>query len=359
VRATRDAWCPRHDRVFPVADLHCPECGTPLVLLEAPAPRRPVATPALVPAPAGLEEAAPEAPAPATRRFGAGPRAIDSVLTLVALAAVTAGGLAALTSRAPRTTSGARVVRDHGVALELVRTQRTGARLAAAFRVRDGINPADIKQADIELVTDLGETLPLRPPTMRTGDGFSIVAELPDRFRRIRTISVTGLDLSVDDAPSWTADISGWWPVPEGEDRSVEISQARDVGEGSVTLRTIAGSRGTIRTTFDTSGLNVGGTLRYTFGGYELEWHARKASARTVESRARLSFVGLTVEFDGIPDDVRSVRVRLSDGVRFVEGSWSWRLPVRLEGVQPGAEPSIIPTCYGSGPSRVCGLTVL
>lgn len=340
--------------MYVVADLRCPECEAPLIALDEPVrAARVVAVLGPAPEPPG------EAPSPAAAVWS-GPRdppQLRAALTLGLAVAFALGAIAPRIGAAGRAEPRGRVALDRGIAIELVHIRRSLREIRADFRLREGLAGA-VKQVSVEVVTHLDEVVPLRPPTAVRGDGFSITADVPAGIRRIKSLRITGLDVDVGARPAWTVDISRIWPVPAGEQRLLSVGQSRPVGKRVIFLEGLRATSGGIRAAFDTSGLNAG-DLQYTFGGYELRWRSPAGSAATIESRVRGSISALAVDFDEIPDSARLVTIRLTDGVRFVAGSWAWALPIRLEGVQPGAQPSIIPTCHGIGPSRVCGLTSL
>jgi hypothetical protein len=337
-------WCPRHDHVFATASSSCPECGTALVPIAEPAQRPRRSLQALDPG----DFPEPGEPV-AGRRPRSRPRWAPGAIVGAAIGIALASGI--LLPNAARETGPAEVAdapvvldlavnrstRAGGIVLQLDEVVQRGRRFLAGFSVRQGFEAVRIERAEVAVVVgrrdSAATTLPLGSlPVRATAAGFEVSAELPGIDQPLRSVSVTGLQVSVAGAARWRADVSSIWPASaSNEPRVLRLRQDRPLDERVISLVFLLGWRDRMEALLDVSDLNRNQRIEYVFGEYRVSWRDPATGGLRVEHEvgARGPVGQLELEFAPFPPAVREVVIEVLRPSKLVDGIWSWTLPVK------------------------------
>jgi hypothetical protein len=332
-------WCPKHDKVFESSSGRCPECGTTLVTLGAApaAPAGPIHEEILVREPeAAAAEPATAAPASSGRAW------VVRGVVAASIAGAFALGIVfprtepdAVSTKAVRPAKLAlhprQIVATNVGSLRLDRVVQNGKDFVAEFAVFHGLGPpGSIEGAAVEVTVRSGaggtSSFGLSDVKLVTGaTGFTISGTLEVADERVVEIRLVTVEVLGDETPTWTADISGIWPVGAAEPKILRIAQpARQVGEGSVRLTGLLGWKDRLEAVFEMRGAGTSSDVRYSLNTIQLLIAGDDPLVATGEEQVSPSQI--IVRFTRVPRDAARIDVVATRVLHFLTGPWTFRL---------------------------------
>lgn len=342
MKALATGWCPRHDRIYERAD-RCPECGTALVPVGA---ARPAARPEEHQEVLDVDEPEPAVVAPVRSPWRPRVAVAAAIVAAFILGLVFPRGdrqaaTGDLGPAGPRERSPVTAISDIAGSgtIELVSLRQTGEQVNASFRALAGFpDPTLIEDAAVGVVVATKDSsgTPFGLSDVRLAadsDGFRITGRI-DAPGDIVELRILSIQVRVEHAPEWRADVSSIWPAGKAEPRVLRVTdQSSAIADGTVRLIALLGWSDRLEAVFELRGAGGLPGNRSQIGGLEMlvtpprAHRSRIGGVSITASRTdQISAGQLLARFEAVPGDAGVVIIRATRLLVFTEGPWVWRL---------------------------------